>query len=127
MQDLNTPQWMIDQGFSKTFAKRFWEKVKKTESCWLWDAQNKGRLKNPQGFGEDSSNPSLSLHEVFVIRSLCGVVSNSDLAVMFGVDKKTIWNVVNHRTWSHVGVPLIRPSIVMESPLGSAPLVIRQA
>lgn len=25
-------------GFSKTIEKRFWNKVKKTESCWIWTA-----------------------------------------------------------------------------------------
>lgn len=33
-----TPQWMIEQGFSPTFADRFWSKVGKTNSCWIWKA-----------------------------------------------------------------------------------------
>src|SRR5436190_19501979 len=33
-----TPQWMIDQGFSITFAERFWSKVVRTDGCWLWTA-----------------------------------------------------------------------------------------
>lgn len=46
-----TPQWMIEQGFSPTFAKRFWAKVNKTESCWIWTA-----CKNKQGYGKIGKN-----------------------------------------------------------------------
>lgn len=41
-----TPQWMIEQGFSPTFAERFWFKVEKTESCWIWTA-----YRNRHGYG----------------------------------------------------------------------------
>ena len=28
----------LPKGFSETFRKRFWAKVNKTDSCWLWSA-----------------------------------------------------------------------------------------
>lgn len=31
------------EGFSETFLERFWAKVNKTESCWLWTASVRGR------------------------------------------------------------------------------------
>lgn len=31
-----TPDWMLALGFSETFATRFWSKVEKTNSCWIW-------------------------------------------------------------------------------------------
>lgn len=31
----------------RTLAQRFWEKVRKTETCWLWTAS-----KNPYGYGQ---------------------------------------------------------------------------
>lgn len=41
-----TPQWMLALGFDETFAYRFWQKVVKTEICWLWDG-----VKNSSGYG----------------------------------------------------------------------------
>lgn len=36
MQTTNTLDYLISQGFSDTVLERFWEKVNKTETCWLW-------------------------------------------------------------------------------------------
>ena len=36
MQIEITPEYLASQGLSKTFPQRFWSKVKKTESCWIW-------------------------------------------------------------------------------------------
>lgn len=33
-----TPQYLAAQGFSPSFPQRFWAKINKTESCWLWTA-----------------------------------------------------------------------------------------
>lgn len=48
MQPTNTPEHLIQQGFSKTFVKRFWKKVNKDGpipthmphlgQCWIWTA-----------------------------------------------------------------------------------------
>lgn len=32
-----TPQWMIEKGFSESFASRFWKYVTITDSCWIWN------------------------------------------------------------------------------------------
>src|ERR1041385_2902843 len=37
----------LPKGFSLTFKDRFWAKVNKTESCWLWTA-----CKNNHGHGQ---------------------------------------------------------------------------
>lgn len=31
-----TPEYLASQGLSETFPQRFWAKVRKTDSCWLW-------------------------------------------------------------------------------------------
>ncbi len=31
-----TPQYLASQGLSENFPSRFWEKIEKTDSCWLW-------------------------------------------------------------------------------------------
>lgn len=31
-----TSEYLRSQGLSKTFETRFWSKVRKTETCWLW-------------------------------------------------------------------------------------------
>lgn len=31
-----SPEYLASQGLSETFPERFWAKVKKTDSCWLW-------------------------------------------------------------------------------------------
>lgn len=31
-----TPEYLASQGLSETFPKRFWSKVQKTDSCWIW-------------------------------------------------------------------------------------------
>jgi hypothetical protein len=33
-----TASFLISHGFSVNFPKRFWAKVRKTETCWLWTA-----------------------------------------------------------------------------------------
>lgn len=47
MQIEITSEYLSSQGLSKTFPKRFWEKVEKTEECWLWKAR-----KHKFGYGE---------------------------------------------------------------------------
>lgn len=37
-----TPDWLIALGFDLTFLQRFWSKVEKTETCWLWMAATNG-------------------------------------------------------------------------------------
>ena len=32
-----TPEFLASQRFSKNFQNRFWKKVKKTDSCWIWN------------------------------------------------------------------------------------------
>lgn len=31
-----TPDYLAAQGFSPTIVERFWSKVRKTKTCWLW-------------------------------------------------------------------------------------------
>lgn len=44
---------MVAQGFSVTFAERFWAKVRKSEGCWIWIGQinncGYGRISNGAG------------------------------------------------------------------------------
>lgn len=39
-------EFLKSQGFTPTIVRRFWEKVRITESCWLWTA-----FVNPHGYG----------------------------------------------------------------------------
>lgn len=41
-----TSEYLASQGLSEGFPERFWSKVQKTESCWLWIA-----AKNRGGYG----------------------------------------------------------------------------
>lgn len=52
-----TPQWMIEQGFSKDSADRFWRRVNKTDTCWLWTAGkfSAGYGNFPKGNGTGTS------------------------------------------------------------------------
>jgi hypothetical protein len=36
MHSTITPQWMIEQGFSDSFAKRLFDRVTITDTCWIW-------------------------------------------------------------------------------------------
>jgi hypothetical protein len=47
-----TAEYLASQGFSKTLPERFWAKVKKTESCWLWTGALSGGYGNinPRGW-----------------------------------------------------------------------------
>lgn len=38
MQIEITPEYLQSQGLSPNFPERFWAKVRKTESCWIWTA-----------------------------------------------------------------------------------------
>jgi hypothetical protein len=59
----NNAEFLKSQGFSPTLPKRFWAKVNKTESCWLWTAS-----KHPFGYGTIFSGikgtPPLCAHAV---------------------------------------------------------------
>ena len=72
-----TPEFLLSQGFSPTIARRFWSKVNKTESCWLWTA-----YKNIGGYGQLKKGGSVRqnipahvlswiLHNGAVIPGLC--------------------------------------------------------
>jgi hypothetical protein len=37
-----TPDYLTSQGFNNTFQERFWKKVRKTESCWVWIGSRAG-------------------------------------------------------------------------------------
>lgn len=37
-----TPEYLASQGLNETFPDRFWKKVVKTESCWLWTGATNG-------------------------------------------------------------------------------------
>ena len=41
-----TPEYLLSQGLSESLPKRFWAKVEKTETCWLWTA-----YANEDGYG----------------------------------------------------------------------------
>lgn len=43
--------FLVSQGFSKTFVRRFWEKVKIADGCWLWVAHLSG------GYGRLARGP----------------------------------------------------------------------
>lgn len=47
MQIEITDDYLSSQGFSATFQERFWTKVTKNESCWIWTA-----YRRPSGYGE---------------------------------------------------------------------------
>ena len=38
MQPKITPEYLASQGLSPTFPERFWNKVQKTDGCWIWTA-----------------------------------------------------------------------------------------
>jgi hypothetical protein len=45
MQTSDNLDYLVSQGFSATIIDRFWNKVHKTETCWLWTA-----AKLPKGY-----------------------------------------------------------------------------
>lgn len=53
MQIEITPEYLQSQGLSLNFPERFWAKVHKTESCWIWTAHRKadgyGRMRKAPG------------------------------------------------------------------------------
>lgn len=149
---------------SKTLEERFWAKVKKTDSCWLWTAcksntgygqiqllhkslgshrvsweLHNGKIpkgmfilhkcdvracvnpshlflgthkdnnddkikKGRQAKGEATNTAKLTDAKVIKIRSMYadGVMNKYQLAEMFKVDPRSIWNVIHHKTWNHV-------------------------
>jgi len=52
MHSLITPRWMIEQGFSGSFARRFWKRVQITDTCWVWVG-----AKNEKGYGKINQGP----------------------------------------------------------------------
>jgi len=38
-----TPEYLSSQGLSLSFPRRFWEKIQKTETCWLWTGAKGGK------------------------------------------------------------------------------------
>jgi hypothetical protein len=47
-----TVEYLASQGLSKNFPQRFWRKVSKTESCWIWTGnKSSGRYGEINKFG----------------------------------------------------------------------------
>lgn len=76
--------------------------------CWGTKSQNAYDAIKDGGWpdirGEKNGNTSLSEQEVrrILIMFRDGVYSKQELAERFKVDRKTIWNIVNRRTWAHI-------------------------
>lgn len=58
-----TPEYLASQGLSENFPERFWAKVRKTESCWIWTGAKLyggyGRIKKELGW---SKTKNISAH-----------------------------------------------------------------
>jgi hypothetical protein len=52
--------------------------------------------------GEEHCNSKLTEVKVREIRAAPESVSNSELAVLYGVNVRTIWDVRNYATWANV-------------------------
>lgn len=57
-----TPDWMLALGFSETFATRFWNKVKKTDSCWIWIGSLSNSGHGRIGKGNNQNSNVISTH-----------------------------------------------------------------
>lgn len=63
MQIEVTPEYLASQGLSENFPERFWAKVRKTKSCWIWTGAKLyggyGRIKKELG---ESHPGNISAH-----------------------------------------------------------------
>jgi hypothetical protein len=66
------------------------------------DRDAKGRAVQKPVRGEDQGLAKLTENSVRRIRIVAGAMSLQKLADLFGVSKKSILNVVQRKTWSHV-------------------------
>ena len=71
-----------------------------TQKDNIQDALAKGRLKSPGLKGEAHGRAKLTEEQVLSIRT--SGRSEADLARKYNVDRKAIWNIKNHITWTHI-------------------------
>ena len=70
-----TDEYLKSQGLSKNFLQRFWAKVNKTESCWIWNAGcstgGYGLLKKGSKGTIESHRASWIIHNGPIPKGLC--------------------------------------------------------
>lgn len=52
--------------------------------------------------GQDNNTTKLTDEQVREIYSLKGKVTQRGLALMYGVNQRAIWNILNHKGWKHL-------------------------
>lgn len=62
MQSEITPEYLSSQGRYVKFPNRFWLKVKKTDSCWLWTGGKTTFGYGVIGIGEDGNYKNIGAH-----------------------------------------------------------------
>lgn len=103
--------------------RRFWYRVKKTDTCWIWtgppcvnpkhlflgtisdnikDMWRKGRGKIPNNVGENNGNAKLTEKDIYEIRNTYKPYhyTQPKLAKKFNVSVSLIRSIVGNKLWS---------------------------